>query len=341
VAPQSHSTVSLYQGKWKVFCAWCSDKGKDPWQVRTHHVAQFFLFLFNIKKLSPGTIAGYRTAIASALKHSRRTDFANDPELSALLRSFRRDRPSVPKRFPSWDLSLVLQVISHAPFEPISDPKVPLSFLTWKTAFLVLLASGARRSEVHALTHKGLLHHERWKWVSIRTMPSFVSKTQLRTQGATALEKVSIKALSNSVGRDSAEDLVLCPVRALRAYLARTRDLREGKDLLFISYQQERRGDIAKNTISGWMRKLIKFCYDHPGRFEQVLSLVSTSTHEIRALAASLAFQGSVDLESIMLSCSWKNHSTFTDFYLRDLSALEENLHRLGPLSVAQTSIVP
>jgi len=125
-------------------------------------------------------------------------------------------------------------------------------------AFLILLASGARRSEVHALSPKGLQHHARWDWVSIRTVPGFISKTQLRTQGATALERVNIHALSTLVGQDSPEDLLLCPVRALRAYLSRTQDMREGKSLLFISYQPEKKGDISKNTLSSSSTLLMK-----------------------------------------------------------------------------------
>jgi len=135
MAPQSSSTISLYDGKWRIFCSWCASWGKDPWRVQPNHVARFFLFLFDEKKLSPGTIAGYRTAIASALSHSRKTDFANDRDLSALLRSFRRDRPSTHKRFPAWDLSLVLQVISAHPFEPIDSPVVPLAIFLGKWLF--------------------------------------------------------------------------------------------------------------------------------------------------------------------------------------------------------------
>ena len=54
---------------------------------------------------------------------------------------------------------------------------------------------------------------------------------------------------------------------------------------------------------------------------------------------ASLAFKGSVDMEDILSACSWEFHSTFTDFYLRDI-ALLTGLHHLGPIIAAQLSIM-
>ena len=60
----------------------------------------------------------------------------------------------------------------------------------------------------------------------------------------------------------------------------------------------------------------------------EVLPLANARMHEVCALAALLAFRGSVDLEDILSACLWASHSTFTDFYLRDI-ALLTGLHRL------------
>ena len=47
-----------------------------------------------------------------------------------------------------WNLSVVLNELTKAPFEPMQD--TDLKHLTLKTAFLLALASGKRRSEIHA-----------------------------------------------------------------------------------------------------------------------------------------------------------------------------------------------
>ena len=57
----------------------------------------------------------------------------------------------------------------------------------------------------------------------------FISKNQLAREGPTSVALVVIPALAPSL-----EDRSLCPVRALRYYLDRTKDLRQGKELVFV-----------------------------------------------------------------------------------------------------------
>ena len=86
------------------------------------------------------------------------------------------------------------------------------------------------------------------------------------------------------------------------------------------------------------MVKLI--CLVYALNNKQARELANIKTHDIRGLAASWA-RGSVSLESVMEACSWKAHNTFTDFYLKDLTLIRDDLLSLGPLSVAQTVVVP
>ena len=119
--------------------------------------------------------------------------------------------------------------------------------------------------------------------------------------------------------------------------MAKTEDKRRNRELLFISYKEGHKGDLHKNTLSGWVRKLIHHVYKTAEG--EVLPFANARTHEVRALAASLAFRGSVDMEDILSACSWASHSTFTDFYLRDIALLSEGLHRLGPIVAAQRTV--
>ena len=52
--------------------------------------------------------------------------------------------------------------------------------------------------------------------------------------------------------------------------------------------------------------------------------------HEVRALAASLAFKGGGALDEIMASCFWRSHSTFTKFYLKDLCWHNGDVMKIG-----------
>ena len=92
------------------------------------------------------TINGYRTAIVETLGPAGH-HIAPSSDLHRLLSSFHRDHPKSSRNLPKWNLS-VLNELTKAPFEPIKD--TDLKHLTLKTAFLLALASGKRRSEIHA-----------------------------------------------------------------------------------------------------------------------------------------------------------------------------------------------
>ena len=66
------------------------------------------------------------------------------------MRALFLQRPPVRKLLPSWSLPTVLEALSKAPFEPLAEAS--LRNLTIKTAFLVAIASGQRRSALHALS---------------------------------------------------------------------------------------------------------------------------------------------------------------------------------------------
>ena len=53
-----------------------------------------------------------------------------------------------------------------------------------------------------------------------------------------------------------------CPVRALRYYLDRTSDLRQNKELVFVSFKKGFGKDISPATISSWIKQTVILCYE-------------------------------------------------------------------------------
>ena len=155
-------------------------------------IADFLTYLFNDKNLKPTTIAGYRTAIADHLGPAG-TGISHSFELNRLISSFHRDRPMKDRGIPSWDLSLVLVALTKPPFEPLKE--APLKLLTFKTVFLMTLASGRRRGEVHAWTFKSLKHKTGWKEVTVAPSTVFLAKNQLASDGPNVVQPVVIPAL--------------------------------------------------------------------------------------------------------------------------------------------------
>ena len=106
-ASQRRSTRSVYEAKWTIFTKWCLCNQVDFRAPPLKAIADFLLHLFQEKKLQPGTIDGYRSAIADKLGNST-INVSKDENLTRLLDSFHRDRPKGRRGIPSWNLSLVL-----------------------------------------------------------------------------------------------------------------------------------------------------------------------------------------------------------------------------------------
>ena len=116
-APHRGSTRSVYEAKWTIFTKWCLSNRVDFRAPTLKAIADFLLYLFQERKLQPGTIDGYRSAIADKLGNSP-INFSKDENLTHLMDSFHRDRPKSRRGIPSWNLSLVLHQLTKAPFEP-------------------------------------------------------------------------------------------------------------------------------------------------------------------------------------------------------------------------------
>ena len=184
-----------------------------------------------------------------------------------------------------------------------------LKHLTLKTAFLLALASGKRRSEIHAWVANKVSNLGRWEKVAF--FPSdFITKNQLAREGSQSASPVTIPALTTIVDRHFKEDRTLCPVQALRYYLDRTKDLRGSRSLLLISFKKGHTSDIRPATLSSWLKQTILLCYKQAD--QQALDLVQVKAHDIRAFAASKAFYGGVSVDQIIQACHWKAHNTFT-----------------------------
>ena len=330
-APQRSSTRAVYKSKWAIFIKWCDAHKVDFRSPSVNQIADFLLYLFKERKLQPSTIDGYRTAIADMVGNQE-VNISKDENLTRLLDSFHRDKPKGRRGLPSWNLSLVLHQLTKPPFEPMR--KASLKHLTFKTVFLLALGSGKRRSEIHAWLFKNIRHQENWSQVSFYPSPMFLSKNQLAKEGPASVAPVVIPALAPSLDKELKEDRSLCPVRALRYYLDRTKDLRKGKDLVFVSFRKSFEKDIVPATISSWIKQTVLLCYQVSD--EDSHKLLQVKAHDVRAFAASKAFQGGVSLEQILSACHWKAHNTFTQFYLKDLAWADSDLYHLGPIVAAQ-----
>ena len=151
------------------------------------------MYLYQDLNRRPSTIDGYRTAIVDTLGPTGQ-HIAHNEDLHRLLTSFHRDRPK-----SSRNLSVVLNELTKAPFEPMKD--TDLKHLTLKTAFLLALASGKRRSEIHAWVANKVSNLGQWKKVALFPSSDFIAKNQLAREGPQSVSPVTIPAFNTIVDR--------------------------------------------------------------------------------------------------------------------------------------------
>ena len=163
-APQRSSTRTIYRSKWALFEKWCRENSVDFSTPSVKQISDFFMYLYQDLNRRPSTIDGYRTAIVDTLGPTAH-HIAHNADLHRLLSSFHRDYPKSSRKLPKWNLSVVLNELTKAPFEPMKD--TDLKHLTLKTAFLLALASGKRHSENHAWVTNKVSNLGQWEKVAL------------------------------------------------------------------------------------------------------------------------------------------------------------------------------
>ena len=91
------STNKVYQSQWKLFESWCLDRGLDPIAATSVCVCDFFLYLFNERKIAVKSIEGYKSALTWYLQRSSGYDLSDCRVVADLIRGFRLERPPAPR----------------------------------------------------------------------------------------------------------------------------------------------------------------------------------------------------------------------------------------------------
>ena len=110
---------------------------------------------------------------------------------------------------------------------------------------------------------------------------------------------------------------LLCPVRALRIYIYRSKEFR-CSDQLFVSWANPHKGKpVTRQRLSHWIVGAIALAYTSQG-LQAPTGLHSRST---RGLATSWALFKGVSIQDICAATSWSSPLTFVRFYRLDVSA--------------------
>ena len=171
-----------------------------------------------------------------------------------MFRSFEKSCPPCEIRPPDWNLSPVLRCLSRPPFEPLK--LASNKHLTWKTSFLLALASAKRVSELHGLSFL-VCHSGSWRSCTFSFLPDYVGEIENPSLPDPCFNKFTDLSLDDFVDSDR-DELLLCPIRAFHKYLSWMEQYcPEIKDLFISTGMRKIR--VSCNTISFWLRSVISF----------------------------------------------------------------------------------
>ena len=125
----------------------------------------------------------------------------------------------------------------------------------------MLWGTACRRSKLHAIDVDTITHNPNWSRVELSASPQFRAKDQ-HLDDPSLPRTYTLEALVPA----SREDLLSCPVRALRIYLQRTNEDKDSRRSLFLPViLQDKVRDIAANTLSSWIKQTVIKAHSHSG----------------------------------------------------------------------------
>ena len=307
--------------------AWCRSHKYSASKPSIDTVCKFLIYLWEDRRLAVSTIKGFRSVLHSVLRHNG-IDIRNNQDISDVIKSFILERPPDKKKTIAWNVDVVLKYLCSNRFEPLGE--IPLKELTKKTIFLVALALAKRVSELQALS-KNVGFGRDGALVSL--LSDFRAKNDNKVKSLP--RSFLVKDLTHLVGQE--EERKLCPVRALRVYLERTREYRQEQvGNLFLAPKDPTRA-ASKNAIAYFIKSTIKEAYQDVS--EETMKLCRVGPHEVRAVGTSLAFEHNLAVETVLEAAQWRSSSVFTGHYLKEVSIQYQNCKALGPI-VAGGSII-
>ena len=318
--PLRDSSSNVYNSHWKAFALWANNKGILPNDLSFITLAEYLMYLFSQNK-KVNTILVHKASISSVLKLLNPPTAIQESTLHNVIRRMTILRPREQEVLPRWHLSVVLKGLMKPSFAINgTDRHISLELLSYKTAFLVALASGARGSELVALSRAS--HNLEFttlasgtKHVSIRMVPKFIPKNQ---RPEIIPKPIKFPGMAHLFPNEP--ERLLCPVRALGLYIVKSADRAQNDPLekLFVHFTPETQ--LFTTHFRRWVAETIRLTYENSSQSD----LPKIKAHDVRGISASIAFYRNTPLKELCGLIGWKSSNVFVRHYLRDMAANTE-----------------
>ena len=228
------------------------------------------------------TILTHRVALALPLGEGFGIDFEHK-HFNMLARSAFKQNPPRAKIVPSWSLDDALQALENMSIAP-NDKGARFN----KALFLVACAASNRTAELSAIDRNEVVFRE--NDVVFKQREGFILKNQTQFHAPSLLKIPSLPGSS------------LCPVKAVRDYLADT--------------QASTEPGLFLHPVSGKTLNAGRLAYFLVKAIRWLLPNALPHAHDIRKLSTAHAFAAGISLDKIIDAGSWRSSSTFAKKYL-------------------------
>ena len=312
--PLRDSSSNVYNSHWKAFALWANNKGILPSDHSYITLAEYLVYLFSQNK-KVNTIQVHKASISSVLKLLNPPTAIQEETLHNVIRRMAILRLREQEVLPKWNLSVVLKGLMKPPFAIHStDKNISLEILSYKTAFLVALATGARGSELVALSRAS--HNLEFSTLASGakhpSIPKFIPKNQ---RPEIIPEPMKFPGIAHLFPNEP--ERLLCPVRALGLYIVRSveRTQDDSQEKLFVHFNPATQ--MFTTHFRRWVAETIRLTYENSSESE----LPKIKAHDVRGISASIAFYRNTPLKELCGLIGWKSSNVFVRLYLRDMAA--------------------
>ena len=262
----------------------------NPLSNNLVQVLKFLTFLHSSGK-SYNTINIYRSMLSMTLPPIDGSPLGKNPLIIRLMKGCYNSHPPLPRYVHTWDLNILLNFMQMQE----DQDQHQLALLSKKLASLLAISTWLRTAELASISKQS---------ISITNDRAVFSlDVPRKSQFKGPLKSFTVSRFS---------DPKTCPVHNLGNYLVLTDYLRNqgNSDKLFIGLVHPN-VPVTGNTIGRWIKSYLQMAGIDTSIY---------SAHSTRSAAASDAARSGVPIEIILKTGNWRNESTFSKFYKKNIS---------------------
>ncbi|XP_064485977.1 uncharacterized protein LOC135398504 [Ornithodoros turicata] len=291
-ASRRKGTRLAYDSCWRKWSSWCGERSVDPFSPPLTQVLNFLAYLHFAEHLAFRTICSYRSALSQTIGVCDGFPLGEHPSVSRLLKGVFHLNPPCPRYSSTWSVETVTSFLSSMG----DNGSLPIRLLTYKLAMLLALATACRSADLVLFSLQGIQRRD--------------SGWQLPLSGLRKTSRMS-KPWPSVFAPALSQVPLLCPVRSLESYIARTLPYRAGHSQILLTTQKPFQ-PASRDTVANWLKRTLD------------LAGVDTSVfkaHSTRGAATSKAQGKGVPIAEILEVADWSSDTTFNRFYRRDSRA--------------------